>query len=72
MTAAQTKQIKVNRSLYQRTLKDKHHHAFDRCVNESVPSIQMKGKWLAKAGFAIDVPVTVQVSDGRLVLTVES
>lgn len=40
-------------------------------VTPSVPWIQLKGKWLAKAGFNIGAPVTVQVSEGRLVLTAE-
>ncbi|WP_444895182.1 SymE family type I addiction module toxin [Microbulbifer sp. SSSA005] len=28
----------------------------------------MKGKWLAKTGFTINTPVTIEVSDGKLIL----
>jgi toxic protein SymE len=36
-----------------------------------VPWLQMKGRWLAQAGFDIRVPVRVRVMHGCLVLTVE-
>ncbi|WP_353375032.1 SymE family type I addiction module toxin [Microbulbifer sp. NBRC 101763] len=36
-----------------------------------VPWIQLKGKWLAKAGFNIDTPIKIEVNDGKLVLTAE-
>jgi toxic protein SymE len=36
-----------------------------------VPWLQLKGHWLDKAGFGIDVPVTVRVMEGCLVLTTE-
>jgi len=36
-----------------------------------VPWIQLKGKWLAKAGFTIDTPIKVEVANGRLVLAAE-
>ncbi len=65
------RKIKVNRMFYSRTIKDKHHHAFDRHIEELVPWVQMKGKWLAKAGFTIDTPIKIEVADGRLVLTAE-
>ncbi len=29
----------------------------------------MRGKWLAKAGFTIDTPIKVKVSEGCLILT---
>ncbi len=70
-STTQTRQIKVNRLIYSRTLKDKHHRAFDRHIEEPVPWIQMRGKWLAKAGFTIDTPIKVNVSEGCLVLTIE-
>lgn len=37
----------------------------------TVPWIQMKGRWLNAAGFAIGAKVRVRVRPGRLVLTVE-
>lgn len=66
-----TRKIKVNQMTYTRTVKDRHHSAFDQHINEPVPWVQMKGKWLAKAGFTINTPVTIEVSDGKLVLTTE-
>ncbi|WP_444901921.1 SymE family type I addiction module toxin [Microbulbifer sp. SSSA007] len=36
-----------------------------------MPWIQLKGKWLAKAGFNIDTPIKIEVNDGKLVLTAE-
>lgn len=59
-----TRKVKVNRMLYSRTIKDEHHEAFDRRVEELVPWVQMKVKWLAKAGFTIDTPIKIEVSDG--------
>ena len=66
-----TRKIKVNQMTYTRIIKDKHHSAFDQHVNEQVPWVQMKGKWLAKAGFTIDTPINIEVTDGRLVLIAE-
>ena len=66
-----TRKIKVNQITYTRTIKDKYHSAFDQHINEPVPWVQMKGKWLAKAGFNIDTPITIEISDGKLVLTAE-
>ncbi len=57
--------------LHTRTIKDKYHGAFDQHISEPVPWVQMKGKWLAKAGFTIDTPIKVEVAEGRLVLTAE-
>lgn len=37
----------------------------------TVPWIQMRGRWLDAAGFAIGAKVRVRVRPGRLVLTVE-
>ena len=34
----------------------------------SVPLLRLQGAWLESAGFAIGVPVKVQVSRGRLVI----
>ncbi|MFO7594302.1 MAG: SymE family type I addiction module toxin [Pseudomonadota bacterium] len=36
-----------------------------------VPWIQMRGRWLNEAGFAIGAKVRVRVRPGRLVLTIE-
>jgi hypothetical protein len=36
----------------------------------TVPWMQMKGRWLQAAGFAIGAKVRVQIRPGRLVLTV--
>jgi toxic protein SymE len=36
-----------------------------------VPWVQMKGRWLAQAGFDIRAPVRIRVMQGCLVLTVE-
>jgi len=36
-----------------------------------VPWLQMKGRWLAQAGFDIRVPVRIRIMHGCLVLTVE-
>ena len=66
-----TRQVKVSQMFYHRIVKDAHHAAFDQQVEEPVPWIRLRGKWLAQAGFAIDAPITVQVDQGRLVLTVE-
>lgn len=67
----QQRHVKVHRLLYSRTVKDKHHCHFDQRVEEPVPWIRLQGKWLAKAGFVINTPVTVKVSEGCLVLTTE-
>ena len=37
----------------------------------TVPWLQLKGRWLDAAGFAIGAKVRVRVRPGRLVLTVE-
>lgn len=37
----------------------------------TVPCIQMRGRWLKAAGFAIGDKVRVRVQPGRLVLTAE-
>jgi hypothetical protein len=34
----------------------------------SIPQLRLQGAWLERAGFAIGVPVKVQVSRGRLVI----
>ncbi|WP_411293346.1 SymE family type I addiction module toxin [Thiohalomonas denitrificans] len=37
----------------------------------AIDRIQLKGRWLHEAGFAIGTSVRVRVSPGRLVLTIE-
>jgi hypothetical protein len=37
----------------------------------TVPWIQMRGRWLKAAGFAIGTKVRVRIQHGRLVLTAE-
>ena len=37
---------------------------------QPVPWVQLKGYWLAAAGFSIDAPIRVRVMEGCLVLTV--
>ena len=71
MSIQHTKRIKVNRMLYSRTIKDKQHGDFGRKVEEFVPWVQIKGQWLAKAGFNIDTSITIEISDGKLVLIAE-
>ena len=65
--STQTRHIKVNHIYYDY----KPKNANTNSVTPPVLWIQMKRKWLAKAGFTIDTPVRVEVSDGRLVLTAE-
>jgi hypothetical protein len=60
--------IKVNAIHYEYRTKLQSSHAASRAV----PWIQMKGHWLDQAGFSIDMPVTVRVMEGCLVLTVEN
>ena len=64
---SQTKRIKVNRMHYDYKPKNAEPYS----TTPPVPWIQMKGKWLAKAGFAIDTPIKIEVFEGRLVLTAE-
>jgi toxic protein SymE len=37
----------------------------------TVPWLQLKGYWLAQAGFTVDSPVTIRVMRGCLVLTAD-
>lgn len=36
-----------------------------------VPWIRLKGYWLNEAGFDVDTPLRVEVSEGRIVLTID-
>ena len=59
--------IKVNETHYEYRTKDQSPCAGCR----TVPTIQMKGHWLQKAGFEIDTHIKIRVMDGCLVLTTE-
>jgi hypothetical protein len=59
--------IKVNETHYEYRTKDQSPCSGCR----TVPTIQMKGHWLQKAGFEINTPIKIRVMDGRLVLTAE-
>ena len=59
--------IKVNQSYYEYRTKDQS--AYSGC--RIVPSIQMKGHWLQKAGFEVNTPIKIRVMNGCLVLTTE-
>jgi hypothetical protein len=65
--ATQTRRIKVNHTYYDY----KPKNAGPYWVTPPVPWIRMRGKWLEKAGFTIDTPIKITVSDGCLVLTAE-
>jgi toxic protein SymE len=60
-----TRQIKIGSIMYDYRRKTKDN------TQAIVPWLQLKGHWLARAGFTIDTPVTIQVTDGCLVLRVE-
>lgn len=58
-----TRRIKIGQMMYYYRRKDQSQ--------AKVPWLQLKGHWLDKAGFAIDMPVTVRVMEGCLVLTTQ-
>lgn len=58
-----TRLIKTGQMTYDYRRKDRSQ--------AKVPWLQLKGHWLEKAGFGIDVPVTVRVMEGCLVLTTQ-
>ncbi len=47
------------------------YHSYQLCQSRRTPvgEIHLKGNWLIKAGFDINSPVTVQVSEGKLIIT---
>lgn len=49
--------------------KDDPPNSLGRTVQ--VPWVQMKGRWLAEAGFDVRVPIRISVMHGCLVLTAE-
>lgn len=42
---------------------------FDSSTPEAVAFIRLKGKWLASAGFTIDMPIKVLILQGQLIIT---
>jgi len=64
-----TRRLKVRKGYYARIIKDRHHTAFNHTVYSPVPWINIQGQWLAAAGFSINTPIKVEVSEGRLILT---
>jgi toxic protein SymE len=56
-----TRRIKMGQMMYDYRRKDRSQ--------ARVPWLQLRGHWLDRAGFGIDVPVTVRVMEGCLVLT---
>ena len=60
----QTQRVKIGSILYD--YRRKHAHP----PQATVPWLQLKGHWLARAGFTVDTPVRVEVMDGCLVITV--
>ena len=67
-----TRTLKVRQGLYSRIIKYKHHSHLDRTVHATVPWINIQGLWLGRAGFVINAPVKVRVTEGCLVLTIEA
>ena len=64
----QQRRIKVQAIQYTQPLKNP-----DKPSKEMrVPWIRMQGLWLQQAGFVINAPVTVQVMQGCVVLTLET
>ncbi len=62
-----------NKTCHTRTMKVCRHFYAHRSHLSSpfVPIIQLKGHWLQQAGFVIDMPITVRVMEGCIVITVE-
>jgi len=54
-----------------RTLKVRTGHYDYQRMPKPVPWIYLKGYWLEQAGFSIGATIQVQVSSGRIVVTVE-
>ena len=63
------RKIKVYESEYEYKCKEAHEHP-DNVFANPVPWINIKGYWLNQAGFDINMPVLVEVSEGKIVLTV--
>ncbi len=59
------RQPKVRQSRYDYQAKQQSN------LRTPIAEIQIKGKWLIDAGFAIDAKVNVQIEQGKLVLVAE-
>lgn len=57
--------LKVKQSYYDYRLKEQAVN----CGSRPVPTIQMTGHWLQKAGFEINTPLRIRVMRGCLVIT---
>ena len=66
-SAKATRQIKVTKTYYDYRLKEQSPFSGAR----PIPWLQLKGHWLQQAGFEIDMPMTIRVMEGCLVLTTE-
>ena len=63
------RKIKVHGSDYEYQYKASQVHP-DNVFANPVPWINIKGYWLKQAGFDIDMPLLVEVSEGKIVVTV--
>lgn len=62
-STCQIRRLKVRQSYHEYQLRQHRPTA--------IGQIDLKGRWLIEAGFAVDQPVTVRVMDKCLVLTTE-
>lgn len=58
------RRLKVRKGYRDYSLKSRRHSG-----NPTVPFVLLKGTWLEEAGFVINLPVRVEVSNRRLVIT---
>ena len=65
----QERRVKVKKGYYERPCRQQPA-AESYSAPRPVPWVQLKGYWLAAAGFSIDAPIRVRVMEGCLVLTV--
>ena len=49
--------------------RDYFHKANPNGGNPITPFVLLKGTWLEKAGFSIDLPIRVQVGKNKLIIT---
>ncbi len=65
------RQLKVRKGYYDHHFLSKAPH-LPRKSHLPVPWVQIKGYWLNQAGFTIGTVLSVQVQQGRIVLTPQS
>ena len=70
-TIKNTRTLKVRRAYYERTIADEDHAYGERTAHSFVPCLNLRGQWLAHAGFSINTPVKIRVMEGCLVVTAE-